>query len=213
MLYLTGSGVNPKTLGALLSNPMIGVLSQPTAIRKSYVKRFDVWAADNGCFAQGDTFDSDRWLSWLASFSSLTSSCLFATAPDVVGDARATWERSEPFIESIRSLGFKAALVAQDGIEDIGAPWGKFDALFLGGSTAWKLSTSARDITHEAKRRGLWVHMGRVNSLKRLQTAMHFGCDSVDGNFLAFGPDKNIPRLLGWLRFVNNNPTFEWETT
>lgn len=43
-----------------------------------------------------------------------------------------------------------------------------FDVLFLGGSTAWKLGSAARRLTTEAKARGKQVHMGRVNSLKRL---------------------------------------------
>jgi hypothetical protein len=42
--------------------------------------------------------------------------------------------------------------------------------------------------------------MGRVNSLKRLRYAEMIGCDSVDGTYLTFAPDENLPRLLGWLR-------------
>ena len=56
----------------------------------------------------------------------------------------------------------------------------------------------------EAKAHGKWVHMGRVNSLKRLQYAAAIGCDSADGTYLTFGPAKNLPRLLGWLAEVNN---------
>lgn len=50
-----------------------------------------------------------------------------------------------------------------------------------------------------AKRRGKHVHMGRVNSRRRWSYAEHIGCDSVDGTFLAFGPDANLPRLTGWI--------------
>lgn len=203
MVYLTGSGVNPKTLPTLTRHPMIGALTQPASLGRSYVRPFRVWAADNGCFTQGANFDAERWMAWLRSFADLAPSCAFATAPDVVSDAEATWARSAPFIPQIRALGFKAALVAQDGIEDLGVPWGKFDALFLGGSTAWKLSPAARAVTREAKNRGLWVHMGRVNSYRRLAIAEDFGCDSVDGNYLGFGPDANLPRLLRWLERLN----------
>ena len=41
--------------------------------------------------------------------------------------------------------------------------------------------------------------MGRVNSLRRLRLAAADGYDSVDGTFLAFGPDVNLPRLRAWL--------------
>ncbi len=83
------------------------------------------------------------------------------------------------------------------------------DALFLGGDTEWKLSDHARAIAGEAKRRGLWVHMGRVNSLRRIEIAVDFGCDSVDGNFLGFGPDANLPQLLHWLETLHGQPRFD----
>lgn len=51
-----------------------------------------------------------------------------------------------------------------------------------------------------------WVHMGRVNSKKRLDTARAMGCDSVDGTYLTFGPDTNLPRLLSWLAAAAREP-------
>jgi hypothetical protein len=133
-----------------------------------------------------------------------TSSCLFATAPDVVGDAAATVRRSERMLPLIRYYTpFPAAFVAQDGLEHLDVPWEEFDALFIGGSTGWKLGPAARALAAEAKRRGEWVHMGRVNSLKRLRYADAIGCDSADGTFLTHAPDANLPRLLGWLSDVN----------
>ena len=133
-----------------------------------------------------------------------TSACLFVTAPDVVGDAAATLRRSEHFLPLIRHYTpFRAALVAQDGLEDLDVPWDEFDTLFIGGSTAWKLGPAARALVSEANRRLKWVHMGRVNSLKRLRYADAIGCDSADGTYLTYAPDENLPRLLAWLRAVN----------
>lgn len=156
-----------------------------------------VWAADNGCFGKGYPGD-DAWLAWLAGMD--PANCLFATAPDVVGDAKATLARSTPFLPRIRALGYPAALVAQDGLEDLTIPWDEFDVLFVGGSTEWKLGRHARAIVREAKRRGKHVHMGRVNSARRYRYAEAIGCDSADGTFLTFGPDANLPRLLAWQR-------------
>jgi len=129
-------------------------------------------------------------------------------APDVVGDAEATLKRSMPWLAYIRELGFPAALVAQDGLEAMEVPWDDFDVLFIGGSTDWKLSDHAHALTLEAKRRGKWVHMGRVNSQVRLRRAALTGCDSADGTFIAFGPDVNLPRVLGWLRDVTQETLF-----
>ena len=41
----------------------------------------------------------------------------------------------------------------------------------IGGTTSWKLGPAAAGLAAQARRRGLWVHLGRVNSLKRLRYA------------------------------------------
>jgi hypothetical protein len=210
VIYLTGGGLTEKTLPVLTKHPMIGCLSQPESLVLSKVQQFKTWAADNGCFTKGDRFQLPEYLDWLDAMAPAADRCLFATAPDVVADAKATWERSEPAIPEIRLRGYDAALVAQDGMESMDVAWDAFDALFIGGSTDWKLSWAARDVTAEAKRRGKWVHMGRVNSLRRLEVAEMMGCDSVDGNFLCFGPDKNLPRLLAWLDALERSPMLGW---
>lgn len=152
--------------------------------------------ADNGCFGKGYPGD-DEWFSWLSGLPA--ERVTFAVAPDVIGDADATLSRSLPWLAKIRALGMPAAFVAQDGLTPDVTPWDKFDVLFIGGSTDWKLGQEARDVISEAKRRGKHVHMGRVNSRRRLQYADAVGCDSADGTYLAFGPDLNLPNLLGWL--------------
>lgn len=164
-----------------------------------------VWAADNGCFGKGYPGD-EAWLAWLARMD--PSGCLFATAPDVVGDARATLTRSAPFLPRIRALGYPAALVAQDGLEDLPIRWARFDVLFIGGSTTWKLGHAARSLVAKAKRLGKHVHMGRVNSERRYRYALAIGCDSVDGTYLTFGPDRNLPDVLAWSR-LSTHPTLE----
>jgi hypothetical protein len=83
----------------------------------------------------------------------------------------------------------------------------------LGGTTTWKLSTAAARLTAQARRHGLWVHMGRINSRRRLRHAAAIGCHSADGTYLAYGPDKNLPKLLGWLTTVDSNTTREQQHT
>ena len=167
------------------------------------------WCADNGCFGDGWPGDA-AWLSWLCSFD--PAACAFAVAPDVVADAKATLARSAPYLPVIRGLGFPAAYVAQNGIEDTAVPWEDFDVLFLGGDTPFKLGPVARSYAAEAHAYGKRVHMGRVNSLRRLRYAAAIGCDSADGTFLTFGPDRRLPELLGWLRDVNGQGVL-WEAT
>lgn len=167
-----------------------------------------VWCADNGCFGKGYPGD-EKWLDWLRKHQGESGSCLFATAPDIVGNAAGTLSRSAPFLPQIRELGYPAALVAQDGLEHLDVPWDEFDVLFIGGSTVWKLSGAARGLIGEAKARGKWVHMGRVNSERRYRYAHSIGCDSVDGTFLTFGPSVLLPRLLGWSRVEDQGQLFD----
>jgi len=154
------------------------------------------FAADNGCFGKGYPGD-ERWLAWLD--RQPRTSCIFAVAPDVIGDAVATAARSGPYLPTIRSMGFPAAYVAQDGQERFSPPWDEFDVLFIGGTTSWKLDIQARRLTTQAIRRGKHVHMGRVNSLRRHRYADAIGCKSVDGTYLIWGPDVNLPIALGWV--------------
>lgn len=163
-----------------------------------------IWCADNGCFGNGYPGD-EGWLKWLEALRDSADTCLFATAPDVVGDAEASLARSTPLLAKIRELGFKAALVAQDGMENMDIPWDEFDALFLGGAKTensadeWKLSEAALNLATEARRRGKWVHAGRVNSAKRYRKLAPY-CDSCDGTYLRFAPDENLKHVLGWVR-------------
>jgi hypothetical protein len=162
------------------------------------------WCADNGCFGKGYPGD-EAWIAWLAGFTpEERARCVFAVAPDVVGDAAATMDRSAPWPPRIRALGYPAAYVAQNGLEDLAVPWDDFDVLFIGGDTAWKLGPHARRLAAEAKRRGKGVHMGRVNSERRLRYAQAICCDTADGTFLVFGPDRNLPRLKTWLRGISH---------
>src|SRR6266508_1220165 len=105
--------------------------------------------------------------------------------------------------------GYPVALVAQDGLEHLTVPWHSFDVLFIGGGTAWKLGPAAADLAAQARAHGRRVHCGRVNSLRRLRYAASIGCDSVDGTFLAYGPDRNLPVLLRWLSAIHTQSPAE----
>jgi hypothetical protein len=191
-LYLSGA-VRSELVGL----ERLGFMRTPNMGNKSSLGM--PWGADTGCFSSRGVrdFDLDAYLGWLDANDAAT--CLFATAPDRVGDPVVTLELSAPVLPLIRARGYKAALVAQDGLENLTVPWESFDVLFIGGSTEWKLGPGAASLIREAKRRGKWVHMGRVNSGRRYSYAAELGCDSTDGTFLAFGPTVNLPRLLKWV--------------
>ncbi len=164
------------------------------------------WCADNGCYS--DKWDEAKWWKFLVENAHDADSCLFAVAPDVVGDAWATQLRAMPWLPKIRALGYPVAYVGQDGARANRLPWEHFDVLFIGGTTEWKLGLVARALITEAKVRGKRVHAGRVNSERRFEYFRAIGADSCDGTFLTFGPDANLPRLLAWTR--NNGQPGLW---
>jgi len=174
----------------------IGVMCQPRGEHTEGIAHYPFgWAADNGCFSDA-TFRKDVWWKWLQQQD--RESCLFAVAPDVVGNANLTRRRAKLWLPRIRRLGFNAAYVAQDYSERISPPWGTFQCLFIGGSTEWKLSPHTIPLIRKARGMGLWVHMGRVNSLKRLRYAQEIGCHSADGTYLKYGPTKNAIQMRRW---------------
>lgn len=159
------------------------------------------WIADNGCFS--DKWKAGKWLGFLASLKDHSDSCLFAVVPDVVADHAATLRRWDEWSPVVRALGYRLAFVLQDGATGDTVPWNDIDAVFIGGSTEFKLSPEARALAARARLTGLHVHMGRVNTQERLTYAAEF-CDSADGTFIAFGPDVNLPKMLRFLRTARN---------
>lgn len=134
------------------------------------------WAIDNGAYAR---FEEKAFFSLLAREEHHRNDCKFVTCPDVVGSARRTLEVFERYKE--RLTGWKVALALQDGQEHLPIPWDDIAAVFVGGSTAWKVSNHAAHCIKAGKALGKWVHVGRVNDPARFDHFIDLGVDSVDG--------------------------------
>ena len=198
MIYLSGCIVEKR-------HPRLGFILTPDMGNKV---PDTLVAADNACFNNPDKYSDERYENFLQYMPKERT--IFATAPDVLGNHKLTVARSIPMLQHIRSLGFKAAFVAQDGWKDDDTPWNNLDVLFIGGTTDFKFR-GGRNAVFAAKRRGKLVHMGRVNSLDRLRAACSIGCDSADGTYLKFGPDTNWPKLKYWLDYLTNQPELGYE--
>lgn len=152
------------------------------------------FGTDTDCFNKA--FDLSRYIQWLHKLQPWSHRSLFAPCPDVVGDWTATLDKfwwSQPIIAS---TGHPVAIVLQDGATAETVPWHLINAVFLGGhpDTGWKMSQDALTLLQEARQRGKWCHVGRVNSQKRIS---HFWgvAHSSDGTFIAKSPDKALRRL------------------
>ena len=184
MLLVSGA---TKTM-ARVRDPLLGRLLRPgNGNRPDSLQ----WAVDNGAFKG---FDAAAFIESLTRFHGAPG-CLWVVAPDVVADAAATLALFAEWEPRLHADGWPVAFVAQDGQGD-SPPWDSFECLFIGGSTAYKLGPDARRLAGAAKARGKLVHMGRVNSIERMEYAHRIGCDSVDGTSFSMFPDRWIPWAL-----------------
>lgn len=151
------------------------------------------WAMDNGCFIR---YEPSEIVKMMRDNQGIAG-CLFMVAPDVVKNHDATLTLFWQWESIIASYGYPVAFVLQDGVSLESVPFEYIDAVFIGGSTDFKYSETVRIIVKEAKKRGLWVHNGRVNTIKRIRYTKALDCDSFDGTcysrFLKTYVKKHLP--------------------
>lgn len=193
MMYFTPDapilqGADPAIWG-LIATPRGGIRSWPNGFK---------CLLDNGCFT--GLWAEDSWLDWLDRMVEYQARCVMATAPDVVADAATTLEHFAYYAPILRRRGWRVGLVAQDGLESLSWP-ADYDALFVGGSTAWKLSDAADWCIKQAKQASKWTHVGRVNGGKRIRHFKLIGVDSVDGTSICFNPPDEFRKLSNGLAY------------
>jgi len=150
-----------------------------------------LWVADNGVFTRG--FDWKEMRTFLEKMEEHKETCLFVVVPDSVGNSVETLCMYRHWAWRIKDMGWPIAFVGQDGQENLPMP--EYDALFIGGTTDWKMGRGARRCIWQAQKRDKWVHVGRVNTQRRIAYFQMLGVDSVDGTCLTFGPEINRWRL------------------
>lgn len=174
-------------------------------------------ACDNDCFRKGWT--QEKYQAMLDAW--LPEGPIFVTVPDHVGggvDTAGLFDWYAGVLDDAEGE-VPLAVVAQDGMEDVYDLDGILDsasALFIGGTTEYKLSRAAADLAREAKARGLWLHMGRVNGLKRIRYAAELGCDSVDGSGYSKFAWQKLPQALDYVAAITREMGLpdrraEWE--
>ncbi|MEA3641851.1 MAG: hypothetical protein VBE63_18220 [Lamprobacter sp.] len=138
------------------------------------------YGLDNGCFS-GDL--PSYW--WRMLDQAEQARPVFVCLPDVVGSARRTLDLFSYF-ESATN-GLPRALVLQNGIGDVSIPWDKIDAVFIGGTDSFKAAPEAFAAARCARMLGKWVHVGRVNTARRVHEWMGIA-DSIDGSGISRDP-------------------------
>ena len=132
------------------------------------------YGLDNGCF--GGALP-DAWFRQIEEAQQVRP--VFVTLPDVVGSASRTLDLFHFFEKETN--GLPRALVLQDGINDVSIPFDKIEAVFIGGTDAFKTSPEAFAAARAARIAGKWVHVGRVNEPSRVNAWLG-EADSIDGS-------------------------------
>jgi hypothetical protein len=160
-----------------------------------------LWGLDNGRFnPSGKPGVNPKWsgTDWLESLDYYSpearAKCKFCVVPDVPYEKAPTLDIYYQYLPDVLGRGYPPALCIQDGMTVADMPWSDMAAVFIGGSDEYKLGGDAAEIAMAAQERGLWVHVGRVNSIKRMR--MVWWADSVDGRMLVFNSGIDRQRLL-----------------
>lgn len=167
------------------------------------------WAADNAAFSAPD--DDKFWKLCIDSWG-MDRHCppLWVAVPDVVADHQATRRLFDDWTShwryEIGTIPFPLSFVLQDGCTADEVPWDEIDAVFVGGSTKFKLRES-EPLIREAKLQQKLVHIGRVNTMQRLRFAFDVGADTVDGTSFSMFPKTYIPPAVQYLRRLSKSPT------
>lgn len=139
------------------------------------------YAIDNGAWTahqQNRAFDSDKYLGVV---DAMGASADWIVIPDRVGDAIGTFEMFDVWWPRIRGAGL-LLFALQDGMttQQVDQVLRPGMGLFVGGSDHFKEST-AEAWGRFARSRSLYLHVGRVNTARRIAIAAAAGADSVDG--------------------------------
>lgn len=192
-------------------NETIGVIQNIGNLNKGfYTSRLESGVPvclDNQVFT--NKFNIGEWLKALDKLRKYQSQCVFIVIPDVIWDGKATLAQFSYYRNMV--IDYPVALVSQDGIsnypDDI--PWDYFDCLFVGGTDHHKMGKEGGWVISEAKKRGKWIHIGRVNSVSRMMR--FWTADSWDGTHLGYNPSdaKKFHETIKHIRLMKKSIQFD----
>lgn len=140
------------------------------------------YALDNGAwsaYSQGRPWDE---AAFVRALRMMGRDADWSVLPDVVAGGAASLELSLRWMRPVLDECERALLAVQDGmgVGDVRPFLGERVGLFVGGSTAWKLATMPA-WGELARQVGCWLHVGRVNTRRRIVLCQTVGATSFDG--------------------------------
>lgn len=198
--YWSGKYEGQKKIGWLVSPP----------IEKTKLRPWIPFALDNGAFPAWQKklpFPEAPWLKMINHVKLTRMTPLWALVPDVVANRDETLKSWYRYRSVIDEAGWVKAFAVQDGMTTSDVPEGA-EVIFVGGTDEWKWKTVSYWCSHHQH-----IHVGRVNSLHRIEMCHRLGVKSVDGSgwfratdgakkvidlsyYMAHGPSEAHPELL-----------------
>jgi len=140
------------------------------------------YGLDNGAwsaFQAGKPFDEPQFEKALRRLGDRAD---WVVLPDVVAAGERSLELSLKWMRRVLDSCERALLAVQNGmtpqmVRDLVGPR---VGIFVGGDTKWKLGTM-RDWGRLGAERQAWVHVGRVNTARRIRSCAFAGATSFDG--------------------------------
>jgi hypothetical protein len=140
------------------------------------------YALDNGAFGawqRGEPFDVDAFDRHVSAFGDRAE---FIVAPDIVAAGLDSLRLTAEWLPRLAGVGRRRLVAVQDGMTaaDVRPYLSPTVGIFVGGSTAWKLATM-RLWGVLARECRTYLHVGRVNTIRRIRYCADAGADSFDG--------------------------------
>lgn len=201
MRYFIGKYSLPCFQEIVAQIPDIGMLLGPL---KSWQNPFSIYALDNGVYGawtKGKIWDIEMEVNWLNMLSKIPAENhpVWVLLPDVVADWKATVELGKTYLPILRDKGLPVAIALQDGCDFQEALEMEPDWVFVAGSTEWKEANIAK-VCQSFHAHNIGVHVGRVNTRRRLMLCQSAGVDSVDGTTLNKFRDASLPLISKTLK-------------
>ena len=204
MKYLAATG--SSLIGR---HPELAIMIGPRSNGMTPIREGRPWAGDNDAFH--GRFTEQKFFKHLNRLTPFIPSCLFITCPDVRLDCEATlrlWDEWSPYLAF---EGFPVAYVAQDGCQNFPLP--DADRLFIGGGDEWRAEWMG-EMIRRGTEAGMAVHVGRVNSLKRMRLTDSFGASWCDGTYIKYrGKERGLREVGQWLDKVNGTQFMDYLET
>ncbi len=141
------------------------------------------YAIDNGAWTahtQGKPWDEDAFVRLVATHGVGAD---WVVAPDIVEGGAASLAVSLSWLPRLLDACPRVLIAVQDGHEarDVERLLGERVGLFVGGSSAWKEFSTLSIWGPLARSSGCWMHVGRVNTARRIAICSSAGATSFDG--------------------------------